>query len=275
MDLLKKFWDKILLAVVLLALITIAVWLIISVEAALKEMAGVTDLYGSRGETVPPIDTTPITETIKRIENPVQWTNEGDPFDTTERAVETPDTNVVPDVVRVTLDRVEQIPFKLLFTNYAWDPDKEEGSSFQVNFHFRSRTFIVPRVGDYIKDLFENTGYKIIGFERQKKMLPRPGIVGPVPTDVSKLMIQYGEEEPLELTRDRVALERESVASITCDPGWPMPSRRYEVRRGQQFKCGATIYIVVDISARQMIIKDTKSEEQRIIPLGGGAPVAP
>lgn len=39
------------------------------------------------------------------------------------------------------------------------------------------------------------------------------------------------------------------------------------VRRGQRFNCGGATYIVVDINSNQMIIVDTKTEKQEVIPL--------
>jgi hypothetical protein len=270
MDLLKKYWDKILLAVTLVGLIVVAVWLMISVESTLKQM-GDGQLYRAPKGTIEPVDTTPITQARERIANPVLCELKGLPFGPTETPV-APTGEVVRVVEpgKISLTKVQRVPFQMIFKGYNWDDAKKEANSFQVNIQYRTRSFIVPRLGDYVQDLFSNTGYKAIKFERKEALVERPGIVGKVMTDVSELTLQHEGEDAIIMPVNRSVVKGEPVAHVVCEPGWPSVRSEHQVRRGQQFKCGGTVYIVVDINSRQMIIKDTKSEETTTVPLRSG-----
>ncbi len=66
--------------------------------------------------------------------------------------------------------------------------------------------------------------------------------------------------------------EREPVATLYCDPGYPAQPISQQVRRGQRFECAGLEYIVVDIKPGQMIIKDGTTEEMRTLRLGVPSP---
>ncbi len=85
--------------------------------------------------------------------------------------------------------------------------------------------------------------------------------------DDSELTIQHGDEDPIVLIHGRVVREREPVASLYCDPGYPAQPVRHQVRRGQTFNCAGRDYIVVDIMPQRMIINDATTEEKLTLEL--------
>jgi hypothetical protein len=158
------------------------------------------------------------------------------------------------------LTQVLRQPFKLLLMAYSGN-----GDNFQINFLTRARTFVVPAVGDAIKDQFGDTGYVIKKFERKTIMVQDPTVGGQREEDVSELTIQHEGEAPILLVLGRITEEKEPVAVILCK-GNTQPQ---QVSRQQQFDCGNKTYIVVDITETQMIIVEPQSGERHTISVGG------
>ena len=193
MDFLKRHYDKIVLALALLVLIASAVYLASKLEQLNRE--GPTRRAGA-GKVIPPLNVGVYTNAIASLQTPPQWNFEArDLFNTSplgdieEHVPSGVVTSKVPVEVKIYLMKVEYKPFKLLFKAYTWNEDKQEPSNIQMNFRTFSRTFIVPAVGDEIKDRFESTHYKITKFEKKSAKMNIPG-VGERDVDVSQLTIE-------------------------------------------------------------------------------------
>ena len=262
MDFLKKHFEKVFLAAALLALIVSVVWLTVRIDALKAKVQGEIRRTNITGGPVKAVDVVPYERAIHALAQPVVWTNMADSFVTAAAPGETnidirPPSDTGP---KLSLRAIEYKPFSLLFKTYSG-----KGYNFQLN--FRGRSFIITAPGDFIKDQFENTGYKIVKFE-QKTVTVQDKQLGIFrEDDVSELTIQHGKEEPKTLVLRRVAREKEPVARISC-PDWP--AGEGEVHRGQKVSCGGKTYNVVDITSDRMLIIDPQSEEEQTLhlPLG-------
>lgn len=259
MDFLKKHFEKVILAVALLVLIVSATLMALRVGALGTEVEAVA-IRTFKAEPVQPMDLSKYSNAIASLAQPVLWTNyPGNPFgpafaQTQEVVIVAPPPP--PVAVPVQLVRVQRELFKLRFMAYSG-----AGENFQLNFQFRPLSFFVHAVGDYVRNRQENTGYKIISFERKTTNVVTD--VGPREVDVSELTLQHEGEEPIRLVLNREAVQREPVATIRC----VADMRTLQVRRGQRLDCGAKTYIVVDINQTQMVIVDAQSEEKHTIGL--------
>ena len=138
MDFLKKHYEKIALAVALIALIVSAIWLSLKINALNSELASSQTTPQPKREASPQLNLQAYSNAIVMLKAPPLWTNAPtNPFGPT-LDVRTPDvTNET--TFPVILMSVGREPFKLLFKAYSYDADKKEGYNFQINFQFRAR----------------------------------------------------------------------------------------------------------------------------------------
>jgi len=264
MDFLKKHYEIIAVAVALVLLTVSAIMLSLKVSASNTE-SGQAPHGGLRNEFVAHIDTASYSNAIESLKEPPLWTNT--PSDlfypvTVPTYSSSTNTNPTPtNGVPLILVTITRKPFKLLFKAYSYDADKGEGYNFQINFQFRDRTFFVRSAGDPIKDRFEDTGYRIVKFERKTTMVNDPSLGGQRQKDVSELTIQHEGEKPVVLVLLQETEEQEPVANVRCGP----TGVEREYRRGQRIDCAGKSYKVVDIDPKQMVIVDTQTEVQQVI----------
>jgi len=262
MDFIKKHYEKIMLAVALVALIGSAAFLAFKVSSLNEE---VSEAIRSRpkGKLLEPGDVGNYTNAIAYLQAPPIWNEGPDPFNTGDIVIPPkgggPDVPQPPTKDPYAVRDVFRRPFKLIFKSYTGD-----GHNFQVNFVTYSRTFFVPEVGDEIADRFGQTGYFIKKFEQKTDTVNVPG-VGPREVDVSELTIQHAGDEPIKLILNRETQEKEPVASIQCAEGGQLR----QASRQQEFTCGDKTYIVVDITSTQLIIMDKLSKEKHTISVPG------
>jgi hypothetical protein len=258
MDLIKKHYEKVILATALLALIGSAAFLAFKATALSEEVTETIRSPKPKGRPLEPVDIGPYTNAISCLQAPPVWAEGPDLFPTGDRDV-TPAsaTTPVPEKPKdpIVLLNISRKPFKLMFMSYMG-----EGQDFAINFVNRSRTFFVPKVGMEIGDRFGGTDYIIKKFERKTKTETLPGIP-PHDVDVSELTIQHEGEDPIVLVLNRLTEEKEPVATVQCTEG----GQTMQVSRKQTFDCGGKSYIVVDITSTQLIIMGKQSREKLTI----------
>jgi hypothetical protein len=267
MDILKKHYEKILLAVALVALIVSAVLLALRINALSSNM----DQAPNPVDKVAPASHAVLgaySNAIARLAQPPLWTNV-----TAELFTPIPIgpvfTNTNPSALSnefpVILMSAGRKPFKLLFKAYNYDATANEGYSFQINFQFRARTFFISRVGDPIKDRYEDTGYRIVKFEKKSVNVIDPSLGGSREKDVSELTVQREGGKPKTLVYSQEAVDEEPVALVRCGA----EGQNFERRIGQSIECRRKVYkvvdIVVDSDPKRMVIVDTQTQEQHII----------
>jgi hypothetical protein len=258
MDFLKKHYEKVTLAAALILLIVSAVLL------ALKVSALSTELNDAPRKAPKPQLTSHIplqvySNAIQAVADPPLWSTNVALTVFSATAYVAPKSNVI-DVTGVTnglpiLLAVVHKPFTLLFKTYSYDADKGEGYNFQANFQFRAHSFFIRAVGDLIKDRYEDTGYKVVKFEKKTKTVDDPALGGQHETDVSELTVQHPGNKPKTLVLGQAGVEEEPVAQVRCDVA--SPNREY--RRGQLIQCTGKTYKVVDIDLKQMVIVDSQT----------------
>ena len=144
MDFLKKHYEKIVLAVALVALIASAIFLALSVSAISSELRK-RQIPSPRSPLAPHAELETYSNAIQSLAQPPLWTNAAG-FD----PILPPRDHYVRDDILSTnefpviLMSVVRKPFKLLFKIYSYDASTKEGYNFQINFQFRSRTFFTP-----------------------------------------------------------------------------------------------------------------------------------
>lgn len=265
MDFVRKHWEKLLLVAVLFSVIGAGVWLMSRVGDLNEELMQGRRAPRQKGKPAEPVDTTAYNQALANLQQPFQWgPGQRDPF--LAPKIEKP-TEVVTNELprqpssRLVLLRVDRVPFKMNVRAYVGD-----GRNFQIDFKFRPRTFFVEKVGDPIRDQFEDTGYRIIRFEKKFEEQFNPRIGATMQVDISELTIQREGEKPIVLVVGREAEEEEPVATVRCESPSGAASD-FRVRRGQQFNCGGKPYKVVDITSNGMIITDIQTEEKRTLPI--------
>ncbi len=268
MDFLKRHYEKIILAVALVALIVSAVYLALRVNDLSNE--GPTARTSIHVTPSPHVALATYSNAIASLAEPPLWTNAGQvfiPIPVGQVIVPPPSdhgTSPPPVVTEfpVTLVSVVRKPFKLLFMAYS--PDAATGGyNFQINFQFRARTFFIPAVGDIIKDHYEDTGYLITKFERKSIVIDDPTLGRKRDKDVSELTVQHEGGNPVVLVLGQETEDQEPVAQVHCDAD----GQTGEYRRGQSFMCKGATYKVfdIDINQKQVVIVDTQTQEQHII----------
>jgi hypothetical protein len=260
MDFLKKHYEKVSLAAVLIVLIASAILLSLKANTLNSELGEGPDRV-STNDLVPQLDVQSYSNAILSLKQPPLWTNA--PSDLFAEVAAVDVTNVITSTngFQVILMSVTRKPFKLLFKAYSYDAQKSDGYNFQVNFQFRSRTFFVRAAGDGVKDHYEDTGYKVAKFEKKSVAINDPSLGGKRDKDVSELTLQHEGERPVVLVILQETEEQEPVAKVRC--GAAGVDREY--RRGQSIGCNGRTYKVVDINLNQMIIVDIQTQEQQVI----------
>ena len=262
MDFLKKHYDKVVLAGALLLLIGSAVFLALKVGALSTEIEEAPRRLKQKGKNTTTLELGTYSNAITSVNEPKLWSDTSvDPFFPGRGPEGTPFTGNGETNLPV-LVRIERELFKMRFDAYSFNSEANEGYNFQLNFQFRPRTFFVKKVGDPVKDPFEDTGYVLAKYERKTAMVEDPSLPGrPREKDVSAVILQHSGEEPIILVVGQPAEQREPVATIQCSGSTP-PRK---VRRGQQFSCPGATYNVVDMTLTCIVIVDAKSGERHNI----------
>ncbi len=260
MDFLKKHYEKVSLAAVLIVLIISAILLSLRATTLSSELTEPPRPAG-RNQTLSNIVVKAYSNAVLSLKQPPLWTNTpSDLF--AQVAAQSP--IIVKDITNtfhVILMSVTRKPFKLLFKAYSYDADKTNAYNIQVNFQFRARTFFVRAVGDPVKDRYEDTGYRVVKFERKFVTVNDPSLGGKREKDVSEVTVQHEGENPVVLVFLQETEEQEPVATVRCGAA----GTDKEYRRGQRIECGGRIYKVVDIDPNQMVILDIQTEQQQTI----------
>jgi hypothetical protein len=259
----KKHYEKLILTAVLVVLIVAVASFALKLGALAKGFDE-PERRVHKGKPVASMDMAGYSNTIARLNNPFVWAAlERDPFRPVERVEEVPVTTEEPTVARKPrLVRVVREPFKLLFKQYSYDAETQQGYNFQINFRDFRKTFFVRAVGDPVKDPWENTGYKITKFVRKTTMVRHERIGGETEKDISELTLEHESEKPILLIWGQEAEQQEPVGWVDC------LGQTHYLRRDQRFRCGGTVYKVVDITPSQMIIIDEQSGEEHLLRLG-------
>jgi len=261
MDFLKKHYEKIVLAVALVALIVSAILLALKIGDLNAEPAPATV---TKAAPVPRVTVESYSNSLQALARPPLWTNASvDMFKplSVGPIIPFPGSNEFP----VILMKASRLPFKLLFKIYSYDASTNQGYNFQINFQFRNRTFFTRAVGDGIKDHYEDTGYRIVKFEKKSATVNDPSFGGMHEKDMSELTVQHAGDNPVVLVLGQEAEEKEPVAQVRCTATGPSG----DYRRGQLIECQRRTYrvidIVVDSDPKRMVIVDTQTQEQHII----------
>ena len=261
MDFLKKHYEKVTLAAALILLIVSAVLLALKVSALSTELNDA-PRKAPKPQLASHIPLQVYSNAIQAVADPPLWSTNVALTVFSATAYVAPKTNSIVDVPTNGLPillAVVHKPFTLLFKTYSYDADKAVGYNFQVNFQFRAHSFFVRAVEDPIKDRYvangEDTGYKVVKFEKKTKGVELGGIQHE--TDVSELTVQHPGNKPKTLVLMQAGVEEEPVAIVRCDVN--SPNREY--RRGQLIQCAGKTYKVVDIDLKQMVIVDTQTGE--------------
>ena len=267
MDFLKKHYEKVLLAVALVALIVSAILLALRINALSSDLE-------QAPNPVPKVAPAPhavlgtYSNALAQLAQPPLWTNV--PVELFKPIPIGPVfTNPAPGTFTnefpVILMSAGRKPFKLLFKTYSYDAGTNEGYNFQINFQFRARTFFISRVNDPIKDRYEDTGYRIAKFEKKSVNVNDPTLGRSREKDVSELTVQREGGKPKVLVLSQEAVDEEPVALVRCG----VEGQNFERRIGQSIECRRKVYkvvdIVVDSDPKRMVIVDTQTQEQHII----------
>jgi hypothetical protein len=261
MDFLKKHYEKIILAIALVALIVSAVLLALNVGAVSSQLAQETP-YVPKAALAPHAALETYSNAVQSLAQPSLWTNDIDVF--VNRTIPPTPTNVVvgpTNDFQVILMQVVRKPFKLLFMTYSYDANAGTGYNFEINLQFRSRTFFTRSVGDPIRDRYEDTGYLITKFEKKSTTVDDPLLGSKREKDLSELTVQHEGGNPVVLVLGLESEDQEPVAEVRCHADGAVK----EYRRGQSIECDRKVYKVVDITLQQMVIVDTQTQEQHVI----------
>ncbi|MGD0060426.1 MAG: hypothetical protein ABSD58_13505 [Verrucomicrobiia bacterium] len=264
MDFLKRHYEKIVLAVALVALIVSAIYLALQVNAISN--AGPTTRASTHVTPTLHVPLATYSNAILTLAEPPLWTNGVAfiPISSHDDIPPThlPGTNAPPPPFPVTLVSLVRKPFKLLFMTYSYEATTG-GYNFQINFQFRARTFFIPAIGDVIRDHYEDTGYRITKFEKKSVVVDDPTLGTKRDKDVSELTVQHEGNSPVVLVLSRESEDQEPVAEVRCAGD----GQTGEYRRGQSFTCKGVTYkvIEIDINQKHMVIVDTQTQEQHTI----------
>jgi len=251
MDLIKKHFEKIVLAVTLLVLMGVALVLWWKVDTLSTQV---------KAGLIGPAERTPTTFTatgtysnaLDGLKTPAIFgASPINPFHTENETYFPPapiGTTPKPTPKEpFTVKDITHKPFPMVFKSYTG-----QGDNFAIN--LGPRTFIVRNVGDKIWDPIDrrDTGFVIIKFEKKESTNEVQGIPGEHLSDTSRLTIQCSNEPPILLVLNRVTWERAPEAVITCQAN----NQNLLVRKGQHASCGGKVYNIVDITLEQVIIVD-------------------
>src|ERR1700735_5692022 len=206
MDFLKKHYEKIPLAAALILLIVSAVLLALKVSALSTELDEA-PRKAPKPQLAPHIPLQIYSNAIQAVADPPLWSTNVPPRIFSQQAYVEHKTNDYGGIVSTNglpiLLAVVHKPFTLLFKTYSYDDAKGEGYNFQLNFQYRAHTFFIQSVGDPIKDRYgsgktagEDTGYKVVKFEKKSKTVDDPALGGQHQVDVSELTVQHTGNNP-------------------------------------------------------------------------------
>lgn len=263
MEFLKKHYEKVALAVILLVLMITGVVLAIKVGRLNAALDADANRPPGRGNQVEPLSLGAYANALQSLQSPPQWTT-NTLFKGADSIVHTNTAKTSPDLLFMMLGPPRPEPFKLLFKTCSYDASKGEGYNFQVNFLSRSQTFFITHVGDPVKDQYEDTGYKVTGYTRKTRAEYNATTGSTNVVDQSELTVQHAGEGPILMTLGQVTLGKEPVATIRCDEAL----RPQAVRRGQTFACKNVSYNVVDMSLTQMIVVEVATGKRHEISFG-------
>lgn len=272
MDWLKKYYEKVALAAALVVLFGSSAYLYWNVGKLNNEVQSDQRAQSSKGKPIAGINISAYTNALDGLHSPLLWKEmPQDLFPATDyipKPTTGEDTNKLVKVEPVvTYLELNRRIFKLLFKAYNWDDAKKQGSTFQLNFVDRAKTFFVGQVGNVVSDRFENTGFTITDFEHIITNETNVAI-GQRQLDLSRLTIQKGEEAPIVLPVEKVVEAAKPVATIQIRGKTGTRS----ITSGESFECDGKTYNVIDIDPKQMIIVDPQLPEKHItIPRGAGA----
>ncbi len=263
MDFLKKHYEKITLAAALILLIVSAVLLALKVSALSTEL-NEAPRRAPKPELASHIPLQALSNALQAVADPPVWSTNADLKIFNPGGYVPLKTNVIDRQSQTNglpiLLAVVHKPFTLLFKAYSYNADKGEGYNFQANFQFRAHSFFIRAVGDPIKDLYEDTGYRVEKFEKKSKTMDDPASGAKHEADVSELTVQHPGNKPKVLVLGQAGVEEEPVALVHCDVATPR-----EYRRGQPIQCAGKTYKVVDIDLKQMVIVDLQTGENYTI----------
>src|ERR1017187_7507566 len=265
MDFLKKHYEKVTLAAALILLIVSAVLLALKVSALSTALEDA-PRRAPKPELTPHISLQIYSNAIQAVAEPPVWSTNVDLIAFSGKVYVPPKSNdfgviPIPTNGPPILLAVVHKPFTLLFKTYSYDADKAVGYNFQLNFQFRAHSFFIRAVDDAIKDRYEDTGYKVVKFEKKTKSVGDPAQGAVHETDVSELTVQHPGNKPKTLILGQAGVEEEPVALVRCDVA--SPNREY--RRGQPIQCTGKTYKVVDIDLKQMVIVDAQTGDNYTI----------
>ena len=259
MDFLKKYYDKILLAMAFVLVIISGFVLVVKVNQ-LSERVNRFDILTAQPRKIAyePSDMHKYVEALDAVEHPAVWAASAiDLF----KANAGFSVGVISNKPIAYL-RLEQLPFDLLFKAYAWDVAKNRAFNFQISLRDLTRAYFIAAVGDPVKDNFGDTGYRTTKFEHKVESTFNPSVEHNMEIDHSELTLEGPSEKPIVLELGKVHLKTESVATVVCRED---PNREIQVRRNQSIQCLSDTYIVVDMNEKQMIIKNQNTGKQDII----------
>lgn len=267
MDLLKKHYERILLAGALLLLIGVAAGVVFKIKSITTDL----HLPESGNKLLALTDLGLYSNAMTDLKTPPQWAspNAAALFPPVSITVTTM-VDTGPKVPLITLESVVRRPFKLQFKAYNENDKTGENRNFQINFLTVNRSFFVKKVGVEIADNFGNTGYLITDFKHKTKMVEVPGI-GPRPKDISELTIKHEGEDAIVLILDVISTYPRPYARILLrDQPDPI-----ELPGGETFQFSGKTYKVIDIEEKEVIIQDIKSGKKQTITPASVVPPEP
>jgi hypothetical protein len=168
------------------------------------------------------------------------------------------DKNSRPDyVTKLKLKSFSEEPFRLMFS--SWVDDPASGQTFGIN------TIDLKQPTQFVKvgDIIPGTRFKVLKFTEKYQ----PNQYG-TNIDVSELLLEHEEtKERLTLTKEKIAISPESVA--TFDYSWPagQPAKEFQVRKDQEFSLKPEEeikYKLVDVQPGKAVIVNTQKPNQSI-----------
>jgi hypothetical protein len=169
------------------------------------------------------------------------------------------DKNSHPDYfTKLKLKSFSEEPFRLMFSSWVDDP-AAGGQTFGINTIDLKQPTQFVRVGDVIP----GTRFKLLKFTEKYQ----PNQYG-TNVDVSELLLEHEEtKERLTLTKEKIAISPESVATFSY--AWPagQPPREFQVRKDQEFSLKPQEeikYKLEDVQPAKAVIVNTQKPNELI-----------
>jgi|GEM_PF-1138057 len=259
MDFLKKYYDKILLALAFVLVIIFGLILVLKVNNLSQRLRQQNAILPSSNKAgYEALDTRKYAAALDAVQHPSVWPPS--PVDLFKADMSS-HSGVVSNKPIAYL-RFEQLPFDLLFKAYSWNAVEKKAFNFQVSLLSLKRAYFITAVGDDVKDQFGDTGYRITKFERKVESVLSPSIGRMVEVDHSEVTLERTGEDMIVLELDKVHLRTESVGTVVCQED---PQKEIQVRRNQSITCPSNTYIIVDMDDKQVVIKNASTGKQEVI----------